>query len=307
MREIRWAPDARRSARLFPRLFLGLLPALSLLAPWPATAQDPLGTPVREARDMRALIMLTRAEIGVVLGDAVEVAGRTGVRVTEVRPGGPAERAGVRVEDVILAMDGETLGPEPARRVVQLMGGVEAGDTVALAVRRDGQELTVRVVAERGRLPRDLGARIREEVMPARAEVERLREALRGARVEGIRIDAEALREQMIPARAEAERVREALRAMALPAVRGLDLVELNPRLGRYFGVDAGILVADVPPDSPLGLEPGDVIVSIDGRTPRDRAHARSILASYRTDEEIELRVVRDRRTITVRAAPGAR
>jgi serine protease Do len=216
--------------------------------------------------------MMPRAEIGVVLGDAVEVAGRMGVRVIEVRAGGPAERAGVRPEDVILTLDGEPLGAEPARRVVELMRSVEVGDTVTLLVRRGEQDLTARVVTERGQFALDLAERIREQVMPARAEAERVREALRGLAL--------------------------------VPAIRGLELVDMNPRLGSYFGVEAGVLVADVPPDSPLGLEPGDVIVTIDGRTPRDRAHVRSILASYRADEEIELQVVRDRRTITVRGTP---
>lgn len=293
------------------RSVLGVLVGLSLLAPGPVTGQDPLGSPVREAPEVRTVIMMPRTEIGVVLGDAVEVAGRTGVRVIEVRAGGPAERAGVRGEDVIHTMEGEALGTEPARRVVQLMRSVEAGDTITLVVRRGGEDLTVRVVAERGQFPLDLAERIREQVLPARVEAERIREALVRARIEapridGQRIDVERLREQMVPARAEAERVREALRGMALvPAIRGLDLVDMNPRLGRYFGVEAGVLVADVPADSPLGLDPGDVIVAIDGRAPRDRAHARSILSSYRGDEEVELQVVRDRRTITVRGTPG--
>jgi serine protease Do len=248
---------------------LSLLLGLSPLAPSTVTAQDPLGAPVRKTPEARAFITMPRAEIGVVLGDAVEVAGRTGVRVIDVRAGGPAQRAGVRAEDVILTLDGEPLGTEPARRVVDLMRSVEVGDTVALLVRRGGQDLTVQVVTERGQFALDLAERIREQVLPARAEIERAREALR--------------------------------RVALVPATRGLELVDVNPRLGRYFGVEAGVLVADVPPDSPLGLQPGDVIVGIDGRAPRDRAHVRSILASYRADEEIELRVVRDRQTITVR------
>lgn len=50
--------------------------------------------------------------------------------------------------------------------------------------------------------------------------------------------------------------------------VAGAELAELNPSLARYFDVDAGVLVVDVADRSPAadgGIEPGDVIVEVNG------------------------------------------
>ena len=49
--------------------------------------------------------------------------------------------------------------------------------------------------------------------------------------------------------------------------VGGAQLVDLRPGLAEYFGVDAGVLVVDVAPGTPMaiaGIEAGDVIVSLD-------------------------------------------
>jgi S1-C subfamily serine protease len=72
-----------------------------------------------------------------------------------------------------------------------------------------------------------------------------------------------------------------------------VELVELNPELGEYFGTDRGVLVADASEESTLGLRPGDVLLAIDGREVQDPAHARRILGSYRDGEELRLRIRR--------------
>ncbi len=83
--------------------------------------------------------------------------------------------------------------------------------------------------------------------------------------------------------------------------VDGVELLELNPDLAEYFEApDGGVLVTEVSEDSPLGLRAGDVLVAIDGREVRDPDHVRRILASYETDEEVRLRVIRQGREIEV-------
>ena len=48
-----------------------------------------------------------------------------------------------------------------------------------------------------------------------------------------------------------------------------LELVPVTPKLGQYFGTDKGLLVVRAPPAPGAGLEEGDVILTIGGRTPR--------------------------------------
>lgn len=264
---------ARRSPWL-ATLVLALLPA-------GVHAQEPLGAEVSERPELRQraaqlhAMVQSRARIGVVLGDAREVRGRTGVVVEQVVEGGPAARAGVRTGDVLLSMNDVPLGSRPGRRLTALMTEVEPGDTVTIHLHRDGQDQTVRVIPDRG-----AGAifRTRDVVRPQAPHFD--------------------------PGPIVTERIRELRPMFGAIGRHRLDLVAMNPRLGRYFGVDEGVLVADVPPESRLGLEPGDVIVSIDGRAVQDAAHARSILGSYRAGEEAQIQVVRDRRTITVRGTP---
>ena len=67
---------------------------------------------------------------------------RSGVLVSRVSPGSPAAEAGVRVGDVITAVDGE-----PVSTMGQLVGRVsrrQEGDEIELDIVRDGAELNLR-------------------------------------------------------------------------------------------------------------------------------------------------------------------
>jgi putative serine protease PepD len=76
------------------------------------------------------------------LGVGIEgVAG--GARVTSVAPGTPAAKAGLRVGDVITAVDGESVGSDTELR--SLVDAHQAGDSVAVTYRRGDGATTVDV------------------------------------------------------------------------------------------------------------------------------------------------------------------
>jgi S1-C subfamily serine protease len=81
-----------------------------------------------------------------------------------------------------------------------------------------------------------------------------------------------------------------------------MELVELTPGLGAYFGTEQGVLVVRAPRDDTLGLEDGDVILEISGRAPMGVGHALRILASFEPGERLELTIMRaqQRRTLEV-------
>ena len=79
-----------------------------------------------------------------------------------------------------------------------------------------------------------------------------------------------------------------------------MELVELNEGLGRYFGTDTGLLVVSAPKSDDFKLQDGDVIQSIDGREPTSVGHAMRILGSYQPGEELELKIMRDKRRQTL-------
>lgn len=93
---------------------------------------------------------IKRSAIGVVVGplmpedrERLKLPEEAGVLVTVVVPGGPAEKAGLAVDDVILSFQGEAL-PNPDRlRWVASLAGV--GKTVTLRVARGGRMFDLQV------------------------------------------------------------------------------------------------------------------------------------------------------------------
>ena len=92
-----------------------------------------------------------RAYIGVAAGPrplppriAARLGRRAGVEVVDVVAGGPADRAGVRVEDLIVAVDGRPV--EDVNELQRLLAGDLIGSEVALSVVRDGEPLRLPLV-----------------------------------------------------------------------------------------------------------------------------------------------------------------
>lgn len=206
------------------------------------------------------------AVLGINVADAED-----GARVIAVTPDSPADDSGVAAGDVIVALDGAELDRDsPAHLLVaQAMENVAPGETVVLTIVRDGDEEEIEVVAESSRAIASGNAFGDRGFWPG--GLTRLRRDI-GDRFGSLRR-------------------------------RGVDmeLVELTPELGAYFGTETGILVVRAPTDEALqGLMDGDVILEIGGRTPSDTGHARRILASYESGETLELEIMRNQRRETL-------
>src|SRR5688572_19855059 len=211
-----------------------------------------------------------RAMLGVNLGGSEQGGG---VRVNGVSPGGPAEEAGVRTGDVIVAVQAKPV--TTGRELVQVMEAIEPGDKVALELKRDGKPVKLAVEAR----PFDRVLFVGNAGLPALPMIRGLPEM---APMAGI---AMAGGEHWL-----------------LDEWGDAELASLTPGLGRYFGAEKGVLVVRAPEDASLGLQDGDVIVTIGGREPQDGRHAMRILRSYQPGEAVELRILRDRRAQSLRA-----
>lgn len=73
-----------------------------------------------------------------------------GVEVVEISPGGPAERAGVRIEDVIVAIDGEEIADVGGLQ--RALGAHRIGTPVTIDLVRGGGSIRVDVVPEELRI-----------------------------------------------------------------------------------------------------------------------------------------------------------
>ncbi len=93
------------------------------------------------------------------LAEQLGLADRTGVRVTRVIDG-PASAAGLRVGDIITAIDGDPVRasqPSDADLFATMIRQYKIGATVKLTLVREGQEQTVGVALEQSpRLPREM-------------------------------------------------------------------------------------------------------------------------------------------------------
>ena len=212
-----------------------------------------------------------RAMLGVNLGGSEQGGG---VRVNGVSPGGPAEEAGVRTGDVIVAIQAKPV--TTGRELVQVMEAIEPGDKVALELKRDGKPVKLSVEAR----PLDRVLFVGNAGMPALPMIHGLPDM---APMAGIAMAGEP--------------------HWLLEEWGDAELASLSPRLGRYFGAEKGVLVVRAPEESTLGLQDGDVILTIGGREPQDGRHAMRILRSYQPGEAVELSILRDRRAQTLRGS----
>jgi serine protease Do len=92
-----------------------------------------------------------------------------GVIVSDVQPGGPADQAGLRVEDIVLSIDGRPMDSLPL--LAFYLYARHAGDRLKFGVRRGAEEMTLDVeVAER---PHDVD-RLGDRVDPERSLIRQL-------------------------------------------------------------------------------------------------------------------------------------
>lgn len=206
------------------------------------------------------------AVLGVNLRRGGEKAPDDGVEIASVSPGGGAEKAGLKANDVIIELNGKSLRREgeefPREKLMAGMREVKPGDKVSVRYRRDGKVSTATVTAE----------------APHEHTFTR-----------SFTFDGEP--GMHFPPMAF-------MRSFG-GAFGSAELVPMTPKLGQYFGTERGLLVVRAPEDSRLQLEEGDVILDIDGRTPTNASHALRILGSYQAGEKVKLNVLRARKKMT--------
>jgi serine protease Do len=205
-----------------------------------------------------------------------------GVGITNVVAGSPAEKAGLRKDDVILRLDNDNV--TSVRKLNRLVSEIAPDHTVRLLISRGGAEQEVSVtIGERKNFANTLqGMRVTPR---ARARVW-APDDLKGNIFEG----------------------ESGSFVFAFGGHRriGVSTTQLTKQLAEYFGIadGQGVLVTAVTEDGPAakaGIKAGDVITAVDGEKVGGAGElARAI--NKKKEGDISLTIVRDRnqRTITV-------
>jgi serine protease Do len=98
----------------------------------------------------RAIVGMNVQAITPTVATGLKLSRSAGLVVSDVEPGGPADLAGVEIQDVLATVDGKPVGSPPM--LALRLSAHEAGDSVELGIIRDSETmlLTAVVVEERG-------------------------------------------------------------------------------------------------------------------------------------------------------------
>ena len=202
--------------------------------------------------------------------ERLKVAG--GVVLESVLADSPAEKAGLRPEDVVVEFDGERV--RSVRHFTRLVSDTPPERAVKAAALRDGRRTDITITPT------------------TRA-------------VGDVAIDTGRLRDRIEDLTARIPEFEVGIRDLTPRARLGVSVQELTRELAEYFGAKDGVLVASVEPDSPASraaLKAGDVITAINGRPITSSSDLVRELRTVSGDGGISLGIVRDKKSSTVAA-----
>jgi len=201
-----------------------------------------------------------------------------GVLIDDVRPGSPAEKAGLKRGDILVEFDGERV--RSARQFARLVQETAPGRTVKAAMVRDGRRSDI-------------------EITPAGDDDRRADSMIHGDFPGYMRDFGRDLGRLGDHFNFDFD-----LDVLGTGRRLGVTVEQVTRQLADYFGAKDGLLVTSVTDDSAAsraGLKAGDVITSIDGRPVHTRQDLLSALRESRGDE-VSIGIVRDRKETTVKA-----
>ena len=211
-----------------------------------------------------------------------------GVGVTEVAKDSPAEKAGLRKDDVILRFDGESV--TSVRKLTRLINESSPDQNVRITISRGGAEQELGATLAKHKTDNLFGGMATSRI-------------LRGGNDDDFRVLPGTNWPPSIGGGADGPFV------FSLGANRriGVSTQALTKQLADYFGVkDGGVLITSVSDNSPAakaGLKAGDVITAIDGEKVSSPGDITRGLSKKETGD-VSLTIVRDRNTRTVTLTP---
>lgn len=189
-----------------------------------------------------------------------------GELVRSIEPGQPAEKAGLKVGDVVLRVDGKQVNPDQS--LSYLVANITPGSRIPLDIVRQGRPMTVNAV---------IGTRPSEEALQAQAS---------GANNDDMSDDDDT------PSVGK-----------TVPNALGVTVQTLTPPIARTFSIDSsvqGVVVGMVDPASDAaskGIKRGDVIISANGTATTTPAALAAIVGQAKATgrTQIALLLVRGR------------
>ena len=219
-----------------------------------------------------------------VRGDSAYVRYLSYPRVVSVEPNSPAEQVGITRGDRLVAYNGADVRATPVN-VTRLL---RPDNRLLVTVRRDGTNRDFSLIVEKA---------------PLRF-VERRQSSAGGRSGEPDRVDVITLPRRALAGSVDVPPLMSFERVAENAPLAGASLAAIKTeRMGQYFGVSSGVLVTSVfgEPASSSGLQEGDVIQRADGRDVTTVLQLRRLVEARASERSIELAVVRNRKSVTVK------
>ena len=215
-----------------------------------------------------------------------------GVGVTQVIKDSPAEKAGLRKDDVILRIDGENV--TSVRKLNRVVSELAPDQSVRVTVSRGGAEQEITATIGKRNNTNMVGDLLRGEPRIWKWEGDPKNFKFEGLdKLEGF--DKFPHNGDMTFFFGNSRRI-------------GVSTVELTKQLADYFGITGGkgVLVTSVTDDGPAakaGVRAGDVITAIDGEAV-DSPGDISRVINRKKEGEVTLTVIRNKAQQTIRVTP---
>jgi serine protease Do len=219
-----------------------------------------------------------------------------GVGITQIIPDSPAEKAGLRKDDVILRIDDENV--TSVRKLNRLVSEIAPDHSVRITISRNGSEQQLSATIGKRK---NFSTAAAPELFRMNPRVFKWEGSPRVFKWEGPLMDGDKFPD--IPDNSGDFGI-----ILGNGRRIGVSTMELTKQLADYFGVTGGrgVLVTSVTEDGPAakaGVKAGDVITAVDGEavdSPGDVARA----ISRKKEGEVTLTVIRNRTQQTIRVTP---
>lgn len=241
---------------------------------------DALGEEFKEdmldmGKELKGLVKMLRkmgdkesgkgAFMGILLDDHKGV--DEGVLLLGVTPDGPAQKAGLQADDIILSINQQQMAKSgelsPESILQKTLQTVKPGEPLKLVIKRN-DELKVITFAAGKR-----GDHLHSGINFLADDLEK-----RIAKKIHIDIDDNHFSD--------------------------IELYPVNDKLGKYFGTENGLLVLKINDENKFKLQEGDVILKIGERFPKTTSQTWRILESYDSGENIKFTIKRNQQQLVI-------
>ncbi|HET9066103.1 MAG TPA: PDZ domain-containing protein [Gemmatimonadales bacterium] len=253
-------------------------------------------------------LMTARPIIGVTVDTRARDTDRYGAYIVAVTPSGPADKAGLRSGDILTRVAGRSLTSgatkravssdesRPYVRLIEVMSTLDAGKEISVEYRRGDANLTTKVTPRE-----DDQVFAVSTTRPPLALDDAMTYLRRSMGADSVPTSSFYFGDG--PTRLATVPGRPGAFGFAFGGVLGsTEMAPMNEKLGRYFGAESGVLILDTDERNALGLQPGDVVQSIDGRSIENPNELGRVLRSYESGDRISIGLVREKKTQTVSA-----